>query len=249
MPSVSVRRKGQVMDGFIFRYAAGIPSKKARFRSCRSRIFQPHYQAYLNTSIKRWILLCRKMPDSHCGCLAFFVCATGLPAGYAPHHFSENLEPIFKFLEVAKCVIRLKKFFWTFFLKGKVHLPFTLYPLFQRAKERGWTHELCRTAGSDSGSAVHKAARYIPQPGIWISGFERNHPAGYSRPHVFLPHRNGARSVWAVILDILQNQLPITFHLCQWHRFPSLRFRWLCRRSPEGNGIGNWSVSNWFLGI
>ncbi len=43
----------------------------------------------------------------------------------------------------------------------------------------------------------------------------------------------------AVILDILQNQLPITFHLCERHRFPSLRFRWLCRRSPEGNGIGN----------
>lgn len=27
MPSVSVRGKGQVMDGFIFRYAVGIPSK------------------------------------------------------------------------------------------------------------------------------------------------------------------------------------------------------------------------------
>lgn len=147
-------------------------------------------------SIKHWIPLRKKTPDSHFRCLAFFVCAAGLTAGYAHRRHPENLKPIFKFSEVAICIIRPQKFFWTFFLKGKVHLPFTLYPLFQRAKERGWTHELCRTSGSDSGSAVHKAARYIPQPGIWISGFERNHPAGYSRPHVFLAHRNGTRPVW-----------------------------------------------------
>ena len=42
-----------------------------------------------------------------------------------------------------------------------------------------------------------------------------------------------------VILDILQNQLPIIFYLCDRHRIPSFPFRRSCRRCfPEGNGIG-----------
>lgn len=87
----------------------------------------------------------------------------------AVHHLPhENLKshPIFNFSEAARCKIRQKKILGTFFLKGKVRLPFTLYHLFQRATERGWTHELRGTPGSNPGSALHKAARYIPQPGI-----------------------------------------------------------------------------------
>ena len=42
-----------------------------------------------------------------------------------------------------------------------------------------------------------------------------------------------------VILDILQNQFPIIFYLCDRHRIPSFPFRRYCRRCfPEGDGIG-----------
>ena len=59
-----------------------------------------------------------------------------------------------------------EKIFLNFFLKGQGSLALYQIPLVSESKGKGWTHELCRTAGSDSGSAVHKAARYIPQPGI-----------------------------------------------------------------------------------
>ena len=41
------------------------------------------------------------------------------------------------------------------------------------------------------------------------------------------------------ILDVFQNQIPITLHLRKGHRFPSFPFRRPGRRCfPEGNGIG-----------
>ena len=74
-------------------------------------------------------------------------------------------------------------------------------------------------------------------PGGFPFGADSFHHQFHDLVQVF--PAGGKLPAQVVILDVLQNQIPITFHLSERHRIPSFSFRQLrCCWLPEENRIG-----------